>query len=188
MPRITFRSETRGIINAIEQAKEGIKEAKIKGFADLTNAAFKQASTKYVVKGNFAHRSKSGKSMVYDTPPNANINVKKTIFRNKKTGFRKVKEIPMFIKGKITSRTGEYESILEALANATFKLGTTVIKGVKVVITENSVKIFADSESKFFKLETFRQMRKSAISPLTKSYRSIVNQWKKIKIKLNGKG
>jgi len=185
--RVTFRSETRGILEAIEGAKKNVKEAKIKGFEDLAKAAFKQANTKYVVKGNFAHKSKSGKSMVYDTPTGANINVRKTVAYNPKTKWRKFTEVPMFIKGKIASRTGEYEEILSALASSSFKLGTTVVKGVKVVITENSLKIFADDQSKFFKLETFKQMKKTAIAPLTKSFRSIVNQWKKIKIKMNGK-
>lgn len=183
--RVTFRSETRGILQAIENAKENVKEAKIQGFQDLTKAAFGQVDNKYIVKGNFAHKSNSGKTLVYDTPSGANINVKKTVAYNPKTRFRKIKEIPLFVKGKIVSRSGEYEEIVKALANASYRLGTTIINGVKVVITENSVKIYADDQSKFFKLETFKQMRKTAISPLLKSFRSIVNQWKKIRINLN---
>lgn len=185
--RVTFAGNIRNIVTQIETAEKNIKQAKIDGFSQIANEAFKQAASKYVVPGNYAVPSSTGKSLKYTTPPGANINKKTTVFYNKKTKFRKVTEVAMFIKGKFVSRSGHYEKTLTALANAFYKEGSFLVEGVRVEIKENSIRIFVDDKSEVFILETRKQLGKTAIAPITKSFRSVVNLWSKVQVKLGSK-
>ena len=181
--RVTFASNIRKITTVIETAKTNIRKAKIEGFGLITKAAAEQVVNKYIQKGNYARPSKTGKSLIYTAPPGANIN-KKIVFFNKKTKFRRVTEVAMFIKGKFVSRSGHYEKTLTALANTHYSEGSITVDGVRVEIGADFVRVYADDKSEVFKLETLKQMGKTPVSPLMKTFRSSVNLWSKVKVNL----
>lgn len=181
---ITYTANIRGVVTAIEQAKTNIEQAKQDGFKQIANAAFGQVGNKYIVKGNYAKPSSSGKSLTYTTPPGANIEVKKTVIFNKKTKFRVTKLVPMFVKGKFVSRSGNYERLMNDLACKQYANGVNILGGVKVDIQKDYIRVYADTESEVYKLEKMKQLGRTAIAPITKSFRSVVNIWKKVKIKM----
>lgn len=182
MLKISFRNNLKEIIGNIEKAQQNIEKVKIEGLKEIAKETFKNANEKYVVKGKFAEPSKSGKSLNYKAPPGADISVKKTEVYNPKTKFRKWKLVPMFIKGKIVSRSGDYEKTLEGLASMDYKQGNNFFNGVRVFISKNGIKIFADDKSKFFKFETRKQLGKTAIQPITKSLKVVARLWNKIRL------
>lgn len=184
MAKLTFSADIKSTISKIETAKTGIAQAKIEGLGLITKKAFGQMGNKYIVKGNYATPSKSGKTLNYTSPPGANISKTKTLF-NRKTRFKTVFKVALWVAGKIVSRSGKYQKLVERLSNTFFGKGSTRVDDVKVVIDYNGVKIYADPNSEFYKLETFKQAGRGKVSPLTKSMRSVVNLWKSVRIKLN---
>lgn len=184
MLKVTFRSNVKDIIKSIETAQENIKQAKIDGMSKILNETFLRADDKYVIKGNYAKPTKSGKGLSYTSPPNADITVKRTTFFNPKTKFRKVELVALFVRGKITSRSGDYDKTLQKLGNTIFKLGSTIVEGVRVVLSENGLKVYADDKSKIAKLETTRQAGKAPVAPLTKTLKAVVKMWANIRLKL----
>lgn len=180
---ITFTANIRGIVTAIEQAKTNIQDAKQEGFKQIANAAFGQVGSKWIVKGTHAQPKKNGK-LEFLTPPGANINSVKTKFFNPKTKFKVQVAVPMFVKGKFVSRSGNYEKIMNDLACAKYANGVNVVSGVKVDIQPTSLRIYADDQSEVFKLEMHKQQGKTKVSPVTKAFRSAVSIWKRVRIKL----
>lgn len=180
---VTFAHNIKDITRAIETAQTNLEQSKIDGLKELANKAFTQVETKYIVPGNYAKPSKSGKTLQYLTPPGANIFRKQTLY-NAKTKFKKIIQIPLFVLGKIVSRSGTYQNQINQLSTFNFQNGSNVVQDVRVEISKDSVKVFADSESEFFKIETHKQLGKTPLIPVTKAFRSIVNLWKSVRLKL----
>lgn len=179
MAKISFNKRVKDIITRMETT---VELTKLEGLQQLTKEAFGQVENKYIVKGNYA--TKKGSRLEYTSPPGANIISKRVIFRNAKTGFKKVQEIALFIKGKLVSRSGKYEKQISALANATYKKGDNKIGDVRVTVSKTGIKIFADDKSEVFYNEIHKQAGGPAIAPIFKSFRSVVSLWKRLKIKL----
>lgn len=182
--KISFSADIKQITNGIETAKKNIQEAKIEGLQTIAKSAFGQVESKYIVKGNHSHKSKSG-SVVYDSPPGANIEIEKVVAYNPKTKWKKIKKIPMFIKNKIVDRTGEYLRTISGLARQTFKLGSNKVGPIDVRLSKDGIQVWIDSKSEAFFLETKKQAGNgSPKAPIIKTFRSVVNLWKKVRIKL----
>jgi hypothetical protein len=180
---VTFSSNIKSIVKSIETAQVDLQKAKMDGMKQITQAAFKQVEDKYIIKGNFAHPSKSGKTLQYDKPPGANIGRKQTLF-NKKTKFRKVITVMLWVSGKVVSRSGTYQNMVNELSKLDYREGNNQVGDVRVNISNDGIKIYADDKSEFFKLETFKQAGRTKVMPLTKACRSVVNLWKSVRVKL----
>lgn len=185
MAKHTFNSSVKSVIKSIENKQAEIKMAKAEALGKITNSVFKQVGDKYLVKGSYAHKSKSGKSLIYDTPPNADIKVKRTIFFNPKTKFRKIVEVAIFVKGKFVSRSGKFEALVNELSTKVFNKGNNILSGtgVRIEITENSVKMFVDDKSEIFKIETMKRKGSGVLGPIGKCFRSVANMWKGFRTK-----
>lgn len=179
-----FTSNIKELIRDIETTQTYIDEAKIDGLCDMAKEAFGQAENKYLIKGNWAKTGQNGK-LIYTTPPGADITVNKVVIYNPKTKWKMFKKVAMFVTGKIVSRSGTYQDTLDTLANTNFKEGTNNIKGVRVDISKNGVQVYADSNSEVYKVETHKQLGRNYVSPIVKSFRSIVSLWKRVRIKMN---
>lgn len=155
----------------------------MEGLSDITKAAFGQVLNKYVVKGEYAEKNERG-NLEYLTPPGANIQMNKQVAYNPKTGWRKVKKVAMFVLGKVVSRTTKYQEQIRELSNMTFRKDSTRVGEIRVDLNENGVKIYAESGSETFFLETRKQAGKTPIRPIFKAFRSAVNIWKKVRIKM----
>ena len=183
---MTFTSNVKQIVKNIEQAQKNLQESKVDGLKQLTNASFVQIGNKYIVKGNYAKPSKSGKTLQYLTPPGGNISRKRTLY-NKKTKFKKVIQEALWVAGKVVSRSGNYEKIIGYFAKTKLNEGNNFFNGLRIEVLKDRINVWADDKSEVFKLETFKQVGKTKIQPITKAFRSIVSLWKSVRIKLGSK-
>lgn len=181
--QIKFSANVREITKSIEQATKNIDEAKINGIQEIAKTAFGQVESKYIVKGEYSHKSSSGK-IIYDTPPGANIDIEKTVAYNPKTKWKKVKKIAMFVKGKVVDRTTNYLKTISGLAKTTFKVGSNKLGPIDIRLSKNGLEVWIDNQSETYFLEVKKQAGKAPIAPIMKTLRSVVNIWKKVRIKL----
>lgn len=184
MAKFTFNSNVREIAKNIETTKDKTLPAiKIDAFKQYAKLGYGKVSDKYIIKGNFARPSKSGKTLQYTSPPGANISRKRTLF-NKVTKFKKRIEEFLWVKGKVVSRSGKYEKEINDLANYNYTQGNNKVGNTRVKITPDRFEMWADDKSELYKLESYKQAGKAKVMPITKAFRSIVNIWKQVKIKL----
>ena len=181
MAKVTFSSNVKDIIKNIEGQQKDLQRAKAVNLGLLGQAAFQQVRDKYIVPGKFAMTPPGKSKLIYTTPPGANLNSNKYMGRNPRTGQVYIKSVPLFVKGKVVSRTGAYQKDIEKLATMTFPLGRTVVGMFTIEVTPDSFSIYTDSAGEAFKLET---MGKDKKMPLTKAFRSIVRMWTRLQLKI----
>lgn len=185
--KVSFSANIKSITHGIETAKKNLHDSKIEGFRQISKAAFGQIESKYIVKGTYSHKSKSGK-MIYDTPPGANIEVEKVVAYNPKTKWKKIKKVPMFVKNKVVDRTGGYLKTISTLAKTTLNIGSNRIGPFNVRISPNGLEIWIDSKSEAYFMENKKQAGKgSPKAPILKTLRSVRNLWRKTRLKLGKK-
>lgn len=180
--KITYKSNITQIVKRIETLQKNVEQAKVQGLSDITKAAFEQVGEKYIVQGSYIDNKEN-----YIAPPNANIKQRKIIAFNPKTGWKKIKETAMFVLGKVVSRTRKYSQQIEDLSRKDFDIGTTRVGEIRVDLKKDSVKIYAESNSETYWLEKRKQAGKTPIRPIFKAFRSAVNIWKKVRIKMGKK-
>lgn len=182
MARQTFNSNVKNVATNIEKIQTNYTKEIQNGLAEMALLALGQVQKKSIVSGNWAKKTEKG-NLVPTTPPGANLYGSQVAYENKKTGFKRMKKVLLYIKGKVVGRSGKYEETIANLSSLSKdSIKNASANGIRVKINRDGIKVYADSDSEFFKLETQGKDKKQ---PLTKSFRSIVNLWSKVRVRLD---